>query len=77
MDTGARRNVRLRNATQSFKRNMVIAATEEMNAQRGEKIVFTFNMEWMDINSTAAIANAVQTDENTFFSGLATNRVER
>jgi len=35
---------------------------------------FTFNMEWMDVNTAAAIANAVQTDENTFFPGLVNDR---
>ena len=59
---------------EAAKRNMVIAATEEMNAQRGEKNVFTFNMEWMDVNTAAAIANAVQTDENTFSPGLVNDR---
>ncbi len=63
---------------EAAKRNLVVTATEEMNAQRGEKNVFTFNMEWMDINTytahTAAIANAVQTDENTFLPGLVNDR---
>jgi len=56
---------------ETAKRNCVIMATEAMNAGAKKEHIFSFNMEWLDVNSTnvgETMSEAVE-NGNTFFPG--------